>query len=1697
MQKKGKKTCKRITALVLCVILLVTSLPLALAVGGSYDPVPVFSSEAREEGSSAWFNDEGGITVRFPQAEAKKSWDDSEQKTIQFYLVELVDLGDFFSVHTENVVLSKTYEPNARMEKMEVTLSAEEIGTLDSTHRYSVTVIAVDSENWFSEPIAATVSDVPEYVYDADAYAPLTEDTHAMREMMRFEAKNNSNSNYSSSGTGGVWDLIQVGDTITTVGSKEQTGEEDPTTGIDTRGYRIRINSAPKAGIGQSFDTAWSRETWDYMDAEEVWYWMDLSQVDLTGLSFRLRSNEKAWQDQGGYNNGSRVIEKDDAKADKYGTVYSTLGYKGNDAYVFVQQTDGSWKKVMMNNGTIDLGHFTGYVRVPLKFICSEIDSYVQLSNQEMGQQKDFTSGSAWNRQVKDDEARAWMDSQYFKNADGTYRSLLVDPAGTPVSEALLLQRRGTLYQRTQGAFGVEGWWKLTWQQNGVLSGDDGRETPTAYMLAIGRDTTEANNSSGKAAYINMKADGTYTIENRASGYKAIEDVMAAGFAYTGIGTDSVDKSIYLDNVLFYRTDNGEYRPNSVSGETRTGVSVDTYYNQRTVIQNVILDAIEKHITTPDYSDFRAVDYIEDLIAGYQQTFEAAGMDTSFLSNDGIAATAASSGRSGIWQNFLDAKQACIEADTYGKANSEAADLLPTLVRTLEKVPTLDDSVITISDQYMSVVIKMYQAYRRLNLSQLNSLGLEEEQRLIKLFNIARTQLGDNTVIVGQQLADFPYITFNNFEQNTTVGQRAWQLENDPTFSSTSDYRHTKGLVTYSTSEGKNLSTFDVGINSEVALADRPNAAWSVITGNGYNGSKGLTTTIDSSFEGSTSKNGVTQDISPSGTYHTVNVSRYSKSAENFDSFIQNNMSDVRLGDLAREFDDTTFKNNTAMPLSLVFYVDFTGMSEFTFAVSIFTQLSDGSHVKARPDMGAQLTIGSNTWWRSFYLLSAETGTWQRVYGDSRYCFSSTSTADSSVNLSNYRGYIAIPLQHFKLERGTTSNAQLNEDATALNNIYAVQFAIGGKGLDEETYTIDNIGFTYDPTYYSAQAAGRNDTSYAEQFGATSIPAHEFVEAVAAINIYNTTTLADQVSAAETQYAALHPYQKGIETVQAAKALLDKYRLYVDSPSEMQAQMAKVPVSELLAKLNDETAYPAVAKNAVVSGKVDGVNHDLPYPGYVQGDSGAEVNYAAYGLTKEMAEAIIFDYEWGYSRYSSAEKAQFSAEQQKALINAYYAAKRCVETMENNLTQATSFYTALVNPDNFNEITLPDDTTQYFAKIGRRAEIYQIYEDYLNIDYYAKTAIFQGAVNPQAGKAAMGLYMWIANTDSVTLANGTQVDGGVLELQKTWQAIYDEASQKIANKQTLSDALLKRIEDAIGYYEVLSSTYANTEELYSLIQAIQDIFPTDTVSLDKEAIGLTSEKLSDTATYKVEYSEQFPVPTEDGLNYITVQSANGVLKDDTFSTDYNIKLTAPDGTVYSKKAADLAAAEFNVGKVQNNAAIPANPQSLQITVSLDKEVVYTVGELTDTLTIKYYRADGTPVTDADGNPIVKTINVTYSMTNTYTVKIPAETTIAWADTVSYDVSYKVTTNFGASNASLDVSVADGSANPYQLTNADADVLTYTPAYFQSSTFGNTGGAEVTPTYRPAVSISDWEGVPVSEYSTTLTYTVTYHPATNS
>lgn len=1754
MQKISKiKIGKSITAVLLCVVLLVTSIPMVLAAGeGEYDPIPTFTESDKRE-AAATLNDDGGITVSFPAA--KVSERKTGTKTIDGYMLELVDLGTYTEVHTSTVLLRKMVSPTGTA-PYTAEITADEIKTkvpagLSDDHRYNITITAYDSDGWFSEAVNAYVSDVPTYVYDASAYAPVTNNVLAVREVLTFDKKGTADDHGSFSDTGinertaevnnvrstsGSLDYMQEGNHLSVEGRTDGVGVKD--TG-NSYGYAMRIESAATTDSPQSFDTSWSRQTWDPTGASEIWYYLDFSEVSVTGLSFRLRANEKYFaQDfDNSYSESSNAFNR-------YGDIiYSTVGttkagYMGEAPYLFLHQTDGSWKKVMLNDGTVDLDHFKGYVRIPLQFMCSETDSVVTESNEDFGVNKPMPDMYVWNSSDKT-KANA---NKYYNEKIKLSQPVVVDPAGTSISNALLIRRYSFRINKTA-----------------TLSGEyyiDGGTMLAPCMATEDGGKTTAN--SPKRAYIDKTKIGTGEdpVVNRTNAFKAIEDIMSAGFKFTGCSYDpastsletnngSVGKKIFLDNVLFYRTDGQKYSENTLNGAANTGTPVKTYYDQETEIPRAIFNACQKYIEDPNSYDYRAVKYIEDLIAGYKKSIEEynkseeAGksgiIDASFLEDSALDTKAAALDMTEAWEKYKTAKQACIDGKTYGSANSGAEDFIPMIAAKLEQLPEFNDNTLAVSDEDKAVVKSLYEVYIRLNLSQLTMLGRAEEEKLLKYFSFIEEELADNSVVIGQALTNNKVIPFGDFS-SLEKGTRSWQFENSKyTGQVGKDYYYSKGYLTYQvpfaslsahredTATPTLIPTGALGNDPQRnGITDyRQNGTSAIITSNGLEGRNAATVTVNNQYA---------EDRK--GWYNCISITKglvdkEPSSSGDYSALRANNMSSESLGDFAKSYTKNDIGETDR--LALVFYADFSQLDTFTMAFNISSYYEGAAE-------DYTLDFGSNNAASYFYLINPKTGEWAKCTPKDEskrriYAYTSEYGIDTGdgdyLTLSHYKGYVMVPL--FQFSRGVqgisaTSNYRIDEKAESLNNIFRVTIGIAplsnyddssvnGKSataMNGKSFTIGSVGFTYrqGTSAYGAGVQNRTgDVSFDDYAQVKSLTSMQFENAVADVDIYKANTRTEKINKALALYAQLSDYQKTIPSVARAYSVLQKYKSIDDGITLLdQPQIAVADLKPLI------EAMPAAATGGSVTD-----SNALPYPGFVIGtdESGTEkplINYGAYSITAADVQNIINWYEQSYERYTDEAIAALGTENVTKMENLYKVAKRLrlLESYRDGYTSDSG--TAITGIKDLNALVASmygetgkatDLTTDCrLMPTGQTAALENYLEKYNDLDYYAKYILTDKADKfasaPQYknyAKAAEAVNKVLANiktyTDDIT---GKTVKGGVVRLEEKYTALYNTVKGQMDNSgiQDLT-AITEAVEEYNSFkgyirqvQEVNDGNTVNSsdgEALHGIIDTLR-IFPNFASEVDKDSVALNKDATTGTAVFTLSNAVNYP----DGSYTLRVTSKNGGLKDVSGNIlDYNVAMTGAIEKTVTAKALNTSP---ETADVANNTASAAAPKAINFTftvtgVTVTSEDVITI-ELID-------NATGEVAVDKTTNePVRKTINIHFAADDFFEVTIPAEIDVPWGETEPVDVSYKVTSSLDT-GSKIGVSVArSASVANDTLTNAATSTyaLPYTSQNFTSTEFTGTNEGAL-PAQKPSLTISGWTDAPIAEYSTTLTYTVDY------
>ena len=1792
MQEKRLKVWKRVTALVMSAILVAVSLPLALAAPlspGTYDPTPTFAEDAT---LWAWETEEGDVTVSVPEATVNT---DYITKSIAAYYITLYDLGVYTQVHddpaTENVPSAKITVDASTMTlavegTFEVTFTEEEMLaagiTLDGTHRLCVEVLAQDSTGWVSDAITTTVSDVPRFEYDEEAYTPLVENETGMREMLMFERAKADDSAYTdsalSSDGAGSGRLDYIASSRTGANQLDFRGQTQWGGDGGSGAYQFYVT-----GTGdQTFNTTWSRDHWIGTGAEEVWYWFDLTQVSVEGLSFNLSTQGKryrefywdnmAWQGGVEYNN---VADRDD----NYGQMFSTTAYTGNDGYVLLQEDDGSWQKVPLDeNGGISLSDYRGYIRIPIQFFCSTEDSYVEAHNDNFGQTDENVGvdNGVFATNTRDENAVR----EYYESTVPLTEKVLVDAAGTPISEALLIQ-----------------WRQLSMDKNVKQdTGDSDQEQyifPTNYandypelinptwgiaMLAVGYSASDcASNRTEAKAYV----DDSGNIQNRANGYKAIDDLCGAGFSYTSMSADSVNHSFYMDSVMLYKS-SGNYEIDLVDD---AGKPLTDYYDQKTEIPRSILNQIDELITFPDEGDYRAVQYISEMLDGYRQGYAGSSVGNDFLSEENLAATAASLGLTSVWAKFTTARDLCVEAGTiiqnddgtytypsnndtgYENAADEGATgLVAQLVRSLEKLPD-PSTVSSVSDALEVEIVRAYSLYTRLSLAQLNALSLAEEQKLLEYVALVGVDSSTDLDVAGNTLARNKFVLFNDFE-SLSIGTESDLFENDPNgMWRYGDYRYTKGFLTYGSTTRTFLGTWDnsqLDANSPSAgnYADPTqngtivdgtvrgdtliNGTKATVTDAGFNGTHGAAVTINSSYYnggGSSGGNG-------NGMYNILSVSLDSYSAPDGDNndAMTHNMGIVNLGDVLEGPNGNAA--SSTFPLGLVFYADFSQLSDFKLTASITT----GSHRDGTGANDFTLAMGGSSDNKIIFLMDMSTGEWVdcSAGGHGANYFNSDVTTNG-LTLAGYEGYIMIPLYQFKdnwlqATSGGTGAVKLSEYAAGLNSIYRVNIGIApdnsaasSDALEGKTFVIDNIGFGYTSDYNTGATV---HSTFGEVLGVPSQYQNAFEEAVAALepSAANSTAWSTEfmqaLNNAQLLYNALTDAEKGFHSTQQAYTQLQAYQNA--TAEEIGEYYAAITPSQLFNVYFSGLNLSGTL--AVADGNTSG-EYDLPYPGVVDTDgtdgTADAVNYAAYGLTAESAAQIIEWYNDGYSKWTQSQKDQFP-EQSRQFLNAYNAAMRCVSSLEPALTQSLTFLSSLYTggtdalyqtmsqlyPDRAATGSLGvagdgnvyptsgtyDKTKPYGSWTENGATVNEGFfisvsdeniatlETALtnfnrNNNYFAKVLMADGSIRDGVENVSESCEKLLNNTDTYTNASGQPVNGGVVQLLDKYQTQYEDAAQKLADG-TFTATDRTNLLNTIAEYESLISTYHDVAELYDVIQQIYDLFPVMNSALDSDAATTPSNSAYALAV-KLEYdgsntpSSTFTYELSDLQSYLNANDAEQVTL---------LSMTSGDG--YTLCAADGTQVLPYTLTAEENGVANLSGDTIEFTVSVANPSLYSE-TLSDTVDLTF------AYTYTDRNGIkrqvteTKTVEIIYETTaeEFYSVSIPAEIVeIPWGETGA--VALHSTTDLNDNGYSVDYVLLDGSSltvdaqalnDGEMISENTEDTLTFTLASAEKTFTGPGAATNATADAPMQIQISDWD-VAHDTYTGTIQYEITFNGA---
>lgn len=1765
-KKKDTQLHKRITALVMSGVLLATSVPLVISPkvaaadpnDANWSPEPYFTEAARDEGAMAWFTNRGAITVKFPAANGGEvSYrNQKEQKKIKGYVFEISVLGQKnpdltgapeavpgTTIYTTMVsaadvtqskgekamMLTKVFKPG------EIQLNGKPV-TRDTDARLNIRITAVDDGNWFSEPMDTIVTDVPVFEYDEERYRPIDEtNPDAMREIVQFEggAIDTASNVTNFSGDGKHLEFVKDNpkqNAGAIIGSTNR-----PSKGIGFRLYEDIDKATPSTHI---FETEWSREAWDFYGAEEVWFWFDCSDVCLNNVSLRLRSHEKLytiWAD-GTFEKAS------DRKASK--VVYSTKGFIEHASQsvkdelakpvaeggkrVLVQQRDGGWKEVNLAKGEqLNLDHFKGYVRVPIQFFCSEIDSKAT---------------------ARTDNLFAW------KNDNGKAQIIIpetvVNPAGTSIDQATLMS---TLQFK-----------KLLWT-SGTYNAPAPLIMNTNYGAQINKDRRLKYDTTAKAFTEdnrffdeeNVGVDGKPQIFKKKGSFKALEDIYSVGFSFDST-TSSKDHIFFFDSVMAYKPTE-KYPANDLNGHISDGETVNSFYNQKKDRANILLDGIDNLIFAPTWTDYKEVEYISDMLKGFAKSFgekaddpNSIFVDTDVNENHGMTKMATELGRLDTWKKYRAARDLCLKHGTMQEvdgalnipANADMSDLVPDMIDILESLPPCEWMVNPTPEQKYEI-IKLYQAYVMLNRTQLESLGAEERKACFEYFSILGKALGSmqNDFVVGEHLAEKPFLPFCDFETATIgMNQVVPRAEDDKdSYTSATDIRHTTGVNTVAGGPNLMNDKDEYLLSNPIPAASDIHSATAIMRSDGFMGSKAPRLYINTTTD----------------TVNTLTVSRDGKDYKDLNDMkvhggCGNN--GYQLGKLAKAYDGSGGNEATEPPLSLIFYADFTELDqEFNLIVNIYTTDEQGNILKIRPNLGL---FESD---RKFFLLDSTTGKWEIAHcGETQFHFNSQKGANDKLDLNGYKGYVRIPLYHFK--GGTLNTTKLDETAVWLNNIFAIQIGIGemnasdSKNLQGKSFVIDNIGFTYSEKIYNPNGQNKPiDKTYEEVYNAKASPAVDFEYAVGQLDFFMANQAAHEqnVRDAITLYNALTKQQKSLPSVQNALVSLQRAAKWVNldwtpgsAPTKLPGEAPRPNALDPYAEANKNTPVEELEKDkmtykgtpltkeafvqyldpstgifpdkarddSVLNQKTD---FNVRFPGYVVDPQDAKikaVNYAALGFTgKEHVDRLLLLFEYGFSRLSWADQMRFQkapALDKKTDIdiwnmtqeelnklpdakmfteawNVYKAAVRCREldktrtavqeillgneqTAQPGVEKHSGIFSAYQDFNYIPEYSTTPEPLKRFAEIARYDSIADVYKKaFTQQPYYAKIASDTGAVIPSLKHVPQSVGLFLMNAKEYKFAQTTCLSG-LLQLQKDYNTLNNQLTEILKNEQVGNAAAWEKGIRAVEDYMHLLPRFKNVGEVYTPIEHMLRKLPIVKTATAPET---NSEKPADVDLYMTEKNAYQDKTVENSYQVTYAVDLSQI------QADSESWLTFKPTTGVMKTAENLAdevayTLTLNVNKVKRDAqgAAIGTPVSVA-NVTLDAKQIQAA-------------AAGAPIgickidpnqygKDVDGNRFVLEVEIASTMDQ----KAIPRNSFYGDDTFTIDVQTKKGAEFvpfvNAKNTDYPSSIAP---RTYKIAYTQGDTFTVSFPAETSITWGDTKPADVS--YNVTTHMADGSSVKV-------------------
>lgn len=1337
---KKKSSSKRCIALILAVVMIVTSVPFMMVgavTTGAYDPAPYWgdgdSNAAANTSFVATLNVDGSIKVSFPHANPAATWNtytatNPTKKTITNYIFEITrmdDNGNHEPIWTENIDVSKPTTPAGGTFTVDNTegnslpnsiyywpgaFTGLEGYKIESS--YDISIQAVDSDGWVSDKIHTLLTETPYYIINDD-FSP--NESWVVREMLLFEQKGNAKVDETDQSNGGAsgadYSVHQGNDLIDVNGQMSGVGYNGGA------GYRLWIKNA-YSGTPYIMTSTWSRSHYDFSNAEEVWFYVDLSRVQINKIAFTLSANEKYFEHKKAEDNTI-----DDIEHSKYGDIFSTKAVNGVNTGikdgVYLQNADGLWEEVRMTDGYLtNLSGYKGFIRIPIDYFVLQSDQYITADNNLAG-----WSGTSNEGNLEDYVNNHWFASNStltVPNSDGSTRTITSEYLSAEQLDACGVS--GFWYER--GDYSVAG-------ANAFKVNPAGTSIKDAHIInqRVERTTNwmqqifKRGMGDCLSRHATVSVSGTsYTVTKP---YFAIQDMLSAGVEVAEWSAESVHKSFYIDQVMFCQRNTGgtfdsegyvtdassikfpqEGSTVNSSGTADLGRKMAGFYDRTVQVPSAVSQYIMQYFgEIPSLNDFGAKDMIDDIIINYIDCF---GINNSSVLSDEEKVEQAieklnTLGHTEAYNRYKVVEQ--FYSFVYSGDASSNYNAVVYFENEIEKLPK--GEFLDHTDKELQSTLKQLMAiYETFNLSHHELLGADAEARFLELYDFI---VGEE-VKTGQSIGAYPFIPFNDFETNYSYGQLSDMYYDDyPAYESSkpTDINSTGNFTTYVSSKvidqpgeigGTAIGWSPADFRPSGETIDSSSGTYfsrmdAQITNNGFNDSLGATINLKGNL--------VCDPENKDWKIATLSTTYLGAEADTWGNLPGLDLSGIAVKTNASQGTEQEVIDRYGegvIPNSFVMYVDFSEVSNLNFNVKFILSDAEGN------DVNCYFCGGKEGEFPVIYLLD-ENGDWEvQRLAVTQTDIKAASTlyrevepgictiAPSEHNtLEGYKGFIRIPLTCFRFPTyGGVANANVNfeylDNALDKYKIKQAKISVWDESNNNEgkKIIIDGLGFTYDPKCTTRVSNSTDCNGELNQdngifiknmdayFGVKTVDSSNFEKMVSTIDPYaSEAEFMASFEACIAAYTALSEYQQSITEIKFCKeSLLEKkYRaLYTDYTNEVQKEQWKPYYTTTADATAIQQLQTDVAGISTVA-KTYSVNSESIHDLYKE----HKENYLEQlGFVNiEEAAHVVTIYEKGLYRLSITDRNVFMykdgmtfesgyTDEYIALYNAYNAANRAI-----------------------------------------------------------------------------------------------------------------------------------------------------------------------------------------------------------------------------------------------------------------------------------------------------------------------------------------------------------------------------------------------------------------------------------------------------